>query len=249
MFENRVQYTPPSFGPFVWRKWWVLEPGCISKSCSKSAWSMSMTWLWTDLWWRLTCLWIAYSNPWKMLKKNWKPGNMRQNETNIIELPSWTRFCPLGVPTALYNHQQGAWKFCSHCSFEKTLENLNATGNLSSWNPRKGLRQDCSIASTLSSTQGLQLSFESQLLCRDVKKRGVGVPPWNLWIEEPQSAMIRKIWLATQKASSLHPSALRKTQRTTESMTRKRLWNSGSVFAPFTSSFKVKSPVPVTSWG
>ena len=133
--------------------------------------------------------------------------------------------------------------------FWKTLENLNATGNLSSWNPRKGLRQDCSIASTLSSTQGLQLSFESQLLCRDVKKRGVGVPPWNLWIEEPQSAMIRKIWLATQKASSLHPSAIRKTQRTTESMTRKRLWNSGSVFAPFTSSSKVKSPVPVTSWG
>ena len=121
MFENRVQYTPPSFGPFVWRKWWVLEPGCISKSCSKSAWSMSMTWLWTDLWWRLTCLWIAYSNPWTMLKENWKPGNMRQNETNIVELPSWTRFCPLGVPTALYNHQQGAWKFCSHCSFEKPL--------------------------------------------------------------------------------------------------------------------------------
>lgn len=70
---------------------------------------------------------------------------------------------------------------------------------------------------------------------------------WSSTLESlDRGASIR---LVTQKVSSLHPSALRKTQRTTESMTRKRLWNSGSVFAPFTSSSKVKSPVPVTSWG
>ena len=174
---------------------------------------------------------------------------MRQNETNIIELPSWTRFCPLGLPTALYNHQQGAWKFCSHCSFEKPLRTSMQLEKSFKLEPQKRIEAGLLDCFHLVFDAGLATQFWVPTPLSGCEKKGVGVPPWNLWIEEPQSAMIRKIWLATQKVSSLHPSALRKTQRTTESMTRKRLWNSGSVFAPFTSSSKVKSPVPVTSWG
>jgi hypothetical protein len=248
MFENRVQYTPPSFGPFVWRKWWVLEPGCISKSCSKSAWSMSMTWLWTDLWWRLTCLWIAYSNPWKNVEKIenleiW--DKMRQISSNCHPGHAFVLWGFL-QPYTIINRGRG--------SFAATALLKNPWEPQCNWKsfklePQKRIEAGLLDCFHLVFDAGLATQFWVPTPLSGCEKKGVGVPPWNLWIEEPQSAMIRKIWLATQKVSSLHPSALRKTQRTTESMTRKRLWNSGSVFAPFTSSSKVKSPVPVTSWG